>query len=55
MKGQDPDLLAAMEDLMLSKRQGRVTHAYRMLKGFGGVLHPEGEVNACLRWMEAAR
>jgi len=29
VEGKDPDLLKALEDLMLRKRQGRTTHAYR--------------------------
>jgi len=42
-----------MEDLMLRKRQGRTTHAYRVLKRYGGALRSEGEVREFLRWMEA--
>jgi len=42
-----------MEDLMLRKRQGRTTHAYRVLKRYGGALRSEGEVMEFLRWMEA--
>jgi len=53
VKGQDPELLKAMEDLMLRKRQGRTTHAYRVLKRYGGALRTEGEVREFLRWMEA--
>jgi integrase len=52
VKGQDPDLLAAMEDLMLRKRQGRVTHAYRVVKRYGGVIRTPVEVEGFVRWME---
>ena len=51
--GQDPELLAAMEELMVRKRQGRVTHAYRVLKRFGGPLKSDGDVAGFLRWMES--
>ena len=53
VEGKDPDLLMAMEALMLRKRQGRTTHAYRVLKRYGGALRTEGEVREFLRWMEA--
>jgi len=53
VEGKDPELLKAMEDLMLRKRQGRTTHAYRVLKRYGGALRTEGEVREFLRWMEA--
>jgi integrase len=53
VSGQDPELLKALEDLMLRKRQGRTTHAYRVLRRYGGALRSEGEVSAFLRWMEA--
>ena len=50
--GQDPELMAAMEELMVRKRQGRVTHAYRVLKRFGGPLKTDADVMGFLRWME---
>ena len=53
VEGKDPELLQAMEELMLRKRQGRTTHAYRVLKRYGGALRTEGEVRKFLRWMEA--
>ena len=53
VKGQDPDLMGALEDLMLRKRQGRVTHAYRVLRRYGGALRNEADVAGFLRWMEA--
>jgi len=53
VEGKDPELLKALEDLMLRKRQGRTTHAYRVLKRYGGALRTEGEVREFLRWMEA--
>ena len=53
VEGKDPELLKAMEELMLRKRQGRTTHAYRVLKRYGGALRTEGEVREFLRWMEA--
>ena len=53
VKGQDPELVMALEDLMLRKRQGRTTHAYRVLRRYGGALRSEGEGSAFLRWMEA--
>ncbi len=52
VKGQDPELLKALEELMLRKRQGRTTHAYRVLRRYGGALRSKGEVSAFLRWME---
>ncbi len=52
-KGKDPDLLAALEDLTLRKRQGRDTHAYRVLKRYGGALRTDADVAGFLRWMEA--
>jgi len=51
--GKDPELLKALEELMLRKRQGRTTHAYRVFKRYGGGLRTEGEVREFLRWMEA--
>ena len=53
VSGQDPELVKALEDLMLRKRQGRTTHAYRVVRCYGGALRSEGEVSAFLRWMEA--
>ena len=53
VNGQDIDLMKSLEDLMLRKRQGRVTHAYRVLKRFGGPLRTDGDVAGFLRWMEA--
>ena len=53
VEGKDPELLKALEDLMLRKRQGRTTHAYRVLKRYGAPLRTEGEVSAFLRWMVA--
>ena len=35
VEGQEPDLLAALKVFMEQKRQGRVTHAYRVLKRYG--------------------
>jgi len=52
VEGRDPELLKAMEELMLRKRQGRTTHAYRVLNRYGGALRTEGEVREFLRWME---
>ncbi len=51
--GKDPELLKALEELMLRKRQGRVTHAFRVLKRYGGGLRTDGDVAGFLRWMEA--
>jgi len=51
--GKDPELLKSLEELMLRKRQGRTTHAYRVFKRYGGGLRSEGEVREFLRWMEA--
>jgi len=53
VEGKDPELLKALEELMLRKRQGRTTHAYRVLKRYGGALRTEGELKEFLRWMEA--
>ncbi len=41
---QEPDLLAALKVLMEQKRQGRVTHAYRVLKRYGTGLRTRQEV-----------
>jgi len=35
VEGKDPELLKALENLMLRKRQGRTTHAYRHPPGGG--------------------
>ena len=53
VEGKDAELLNALEEMMLRKRQGRTTHAYRVLRRYGGALRSEGEVSAFLRWMEA--
>ncbi len=52
VKGQDPELLKALEDLMLRKRQGRVTHAYRVVKRYGGGIRTPAEVEGFVRWMD---
>ena len=46
-------LLDGLQALMESKRQGRCTHAYRVLRRYGRPLRTEEEVRAFLRWMEA--
>ncbi len=46
--GKDPELLKALEELMLRKRQGRVTHAYRVIKRYGKPLRTKSEVVAFL-------
>jgi len=53
VEGKDPELLKALEELMNRKRQGRTTHAYRVLRRYGGALRSEVEVREFLRWMEA--
>jgi integrase len=53
VEGKDPELLKAMEELMHRKRQGRTTHAYRVLKRYGGPLRTDAEVREFLRWMES--
>ena len=53
VEGKDPELLKALEELMLRKRQGRVTHTYRVVKRYGGALRTKSEVAAFLTWMEA--
>ena len=52
VKGQDPELLELLEALMLSKRQGRVTHTYRVLRRYGGGIRTPAEVEGFVRWME---
>ena len=52
VKGQDPELLKGLEDLMLRKRQGRTTHAYRVVKRYGGGIRTPAEVECFVRWME---
>ena len=49
--GQEPDLLLALKALMEQKRQGRTTHAYRVLKRYGGGLRTQQEVQTFLAWM----
>jgi len=49
---KDPELLNALEELMLRKRQGRTTHAYRVVRRYGGALRSQAEVAAFLKWME---
>ena len=51
-QGKSP-LLEALKALMESKRQGRVTHAYRVFKRYGGGLSSGEEVSGFLRWMES--
>ncbi|KZR70212.1 site-specific integrase [Prochlorococcus sp. MIT 1303] len=51
VEGQEPDLLAALKALMDEKRQGRVTHAYRVLKRYGAGLRTWQEVQTFLDWM----
>jgi len=46
-------LLDGLQALMESKRHGRCTHAYRVLRRYGRPLRTEEEVRAFLRWMEA--
>jgi len=53
VEGKDPDLHKALEELMMRKRQGRTTHAYRVLKRYGGALRSDAEVRQFLLWMEA--
>ena len=53
VEGKDPELLMALEELMHRKRQGRVTHAYRVFKRYGGALRTEREVKDFVLWMEA--
>ena len=53
VEGKDPELLKALEELMNRKRQGRTTHAYRVLRRYGGALRSEAEVREFLRWMQA--
>ena len=50
--GQDPDLMRGLEALMESKRQGRVTHACRVLKRYGAPLKTQEDVSGFLSWME---
>ena len=52
VEGKDPELLKALEELMNRKRQGRTTHAYLVLRRYGGALRSEAEVKEFLRWME---
>ena len=52
VRGQDPDLIKGLEELMERKREGRTTHACRVMKRYGKGLRTTAEVNAFLRWME---
>lgn len=56
--GERSLLLEGLRELMERKRQGRVTHAYRVLKRYGcaagrSELRSEDEVAAFLQWMES--
>ena len=48
MESQEPDLLEALKVLMEQKRQGRATHAYRVLKRYGAGLR----IRQVLNWLE---
>ena len=51
VEGHEPDLLAALKVLMEQKRQGRVTHTYRVLKRYGAGLRTRQEVQSFVEWM----
>ena len=51
VEGKDPDLLDALERLMEEKRQGRTTHAYRLVRRYGEPIRTQAEVEAFVEWM----
>ena len=53
VEGRDQDLLDALRSLAEEKRQARVTHAYREVKGFGLPIRTNSEVDSFLAWMKA--
>lgn len=53
VNGQDPELLKGLEELMLRKRHGRTTHAYRLVRRYGGGIKTPAQVEAFVRWMES--
>ena len=53
VEGKDPELLDALERLMLEKRQGRTTHAYRLVRRYGEPIRTQAEVEAFVEWMSS--
>jgi len=53
VEGKDPELLAALERLMEEKRQGRTTHAYRLVRRYGEPIRTQAEVEAFVEWMSS--
>ncbi len=51
VEGKDPDLLDALRVLMEEKRQGRTTHAYRLVRRYGDSIRTQAEVEAFVEWM----
>ena len=48
VEGRDQDLLDALRSLAEEKRQGRVTHAFRVVKKFGLPIRSKAEVDRFL-------
>ena len=53
VEGKDPELLDALERLMKEKRQGRTTHAYRLVRRYGEPIRTQAEVEAFVEWMSS--
>ena len=53
VEGKDPELLDALERLMEEKRQGRTTHAYRLVRRYGEPIRTQAEVEAFVQWMSS--
>ena len=51
LDGKDLDLLDALERLMEEKRQGRTTHAYRVVRRYGAPIRTQADVEAFVEWM----
>ena len=53
VEGKDPELLDALERLMKEKRQGRTTHAYRVVRRYGEPIRTQAEVEGFVEWMSS--
>ena len=53
VEGKDPELLDALRVLMEEKRQGRTTHAYRLVRRYGEPIRTQAEVEGFVEWMRS--
>ena len=51
VEGKDPQLLEALRVLMEEKRQGRTTHAYRLVRRYGEPIRTQAE--AFVEWVSS--